>query len=82
MNFIEEPGYIGAFTRDTYPGAIPSGARVVKVRSEQGDANSDGAKATVLGSVGAEGVVLYFVEWDERRGFAVAVASWKLERLQ
>lgn len=82
MNFIEERGYIGAFTRDTAVGAIPSGMRVIKVKSETGDAHGDGACATVLGSFGAEGLLLYFVEWDEKPGFAVAVAAWKIGVLQ
>lgn len=82
MNFVEEPGYIGAFTRETYPGAIPAGARVVKVQSEEGDANINGAAATVLGSIGHENVVLYFVEWDAKPGYAVAVAAFKLQAVQ
>lgn len=81
MNIIEEPGYIGAFTRDTFPGAIPSGRRVVKVKSEDGDAHDIGARATILGSIGDGNILLYFVEWDARPNYAVAVAAWKIEEL-
>lgn len=81
MNIVEEPGYIGAFTRDTFPGAIPSGRRVIKVKREAGDPRDIGARATVLGSIGHEHILLYFVEWDDKPGYAIAVAAWKLEEL-
>lgn len=80
MNLVEEPGYIGAFTRDTAPGAIASGERVVKIESEKGDAHDVGAGATVLGSISGGGLLLYFVEWDAKPGYAVAVAAWKVGR--
>jgi hypothetical protein len=77
------PGYIGAFTRETAPGAIPSGARVRKVNSEPGDGHKDGSVGTVLGSMSHPevhgGAVFYFVEWDTRPRMAVSVMGFKVE---
>lgn len=46
--------------------AMKAGTRVVKVRSEPGDAHADGAKATVVRSICADGFVFgYFIVWDD-----------------
>ncbi|HSJ40318.1 MAG TPA: hypothetical protein VK955_04620 [Xanthobacteraceae bacterium] len=75
-----EPGWVGAFTRETAAGAIPSGSRCRKVNSEAGDANPDGARGTILGSIRAPGLtaLFYYVEWDATPRLAVAVAGWKI----
>lgn len=75
-----EDGWIGAFTRSAAPGAIPSGVRVVKVRSEPGDFNKLGARGMILGSITAQGLLCYFIEWDDAPRRAVAVIGWKLAR--
>ena len=58
------------------PGAWPSGTRVMKINSGQGDGHQDGALATVLGShqLGQHGLG-YCVEWDDRPGMPV----WTIE---
>lgn len=88
--FREEPGYVGAFTRENAPGALPAGSRIRKAHSEDGD--SMPAPGTVLGSfsdghsfdrpglVGADFV--YFVEWDRRPFYAVAISNRKIEPLE
>jgi hypothetical protein len=88
MRNLERDGYLGVFTRDSEPGAIPNGARIVKVKSEVGDANPVGTLGTVLGSIRAPaevgrrfpGVVyFYFVEWDSMPRMAVGVFNTKIE---
>lgn len=49
--FTEEPGMVGAFTREQAPGAIPNGTRIVKHYAEAWDANPVGAHGVVLGSM-------------------------------
>jgi hypothetical protein len=84
-----QPGYIGVFTRGTAPGAIPNGARIVKVKTEPGDYNPIGALGTVLGSMRPPAEVrrlfpdvlyFYFVEWDAMPGTAVGVMSTKIDK--
>jgi hypothetical protein len=60
------PGWRGMFTTNEYPGAYPNGTRVIKVKTEPGDAHPVGARATVLGSMGQATMdeIGYFVEWD------------------
>jgi hypothetical protein len=59
MNIVRnEPGWLGGFTRNQAPGAIPNGSRVRKVRSEQNDPHPVGALATVLGSLGPAGAIV------------------------
>lgn len=76
-------GWTGGFTRETYPGALPSGTRIVKVRTEPGDLVPIGANGTVLGSVGHSSLkdIAYFVEWDDRPKHAVATIDWKIAPL-
>ena len=77
----EHPGYIGMFSRDTYPGAMPPGTRIRKVSSEVGDGHPDGSLGTVLGSIGAEGLGWgYFIEWDARPKMPVFTMALKVER--
>jgi hypothetical protein len=73
-----EPGWTGAFTRSQADGAIPNGADIVKVRSEDRDAHPTGTPGRVLGSIEHEGVLMYFVEWAPRPRCAVAVVDWKI----
>jgi hypothetical protein len=75
-----EPGWHGAFTREQAPGAMASGSRIVKAKSEEGDAHPVGTTGTVLGSLLAPGQrhIGYFIEWDPSPRTAVFVIGWKL----
>lgn len=79
-----EPGWRGAFTRATAVGAMPSGTRIVKASSEEGDATPDGTPGIVLGSFShpsvQAGIVLYFVEWADKPKQAMAVTEAKVRR--
>lgn len=86
--FHGEPGYVGAFTRDNAEGALPAGTRIQKTNSERGDSMPNGAAGTVLGSyrddfkVEGPGILgadfIYFIEWDARKGYAVATSNRKI----
>jgi hypothetical protein len=78
LGIRNEPGWIGAFTREDSLGAWRAGARIEKVKSEEGDAHPVGDKGTVLGSITHDGQLLYFVEWDDTPRTAVAVIAWKI----
>jgi hypothetical protein len=76
---IEHPGWIGLFTTDTYPGALPNGTRIRKAVDLPGDAHRVGDEGTVLGSYGHPKVGWgYFVEWDDRPRIAVFVEARKV----
>jgi hypothetical protein len=79
------PGYMGAFTRDTATGALPSKTRVRKVNSEPGDGQVNGVMGTVLGSISHPdvlgGATCYFIEWDTRPRMAVSVMGFKVEEV-
>lgn len=81
MNLIDEPGWMGAFTRNEVPTALPNGMRIVKVNSEKNDGTPDGTAGLVLGSFShpeiMEGVVFYFIEWANRPRVAVGCTAWK-----
>jgi hypothetical protein len=81
MTLHTEPGWLGTFTREQYPGAIPNGSRVVKIAMDEKDANPLGTLATVLGSMGHPSMEEpgYFVEWDTMPRVAVFVAPWKIK---
>jgi hypothetical protein len=76
-----ERGWLGAFTRDRAPGALPNGTRVVKANSETGDATPDGQPGVILGSLRAPGraELMYFVEWANKPRAAVATIEWKVK---
>jgi hypothetical protein len=76
---IEEPGWVGRFTRARIKGALPNGTRVVKVAADPGDAHVPGALATILGSFGLPDQFGYFVEWDDAPKHAVFVMANKLK---
>lgn len=78
-----EPGWTGAFTRETYPGSIPNGTRIVKIWMEPGDRHPIGAEGTILGSIGHPKLdnIAYFVEWDTLPRHAVAVIERKISPL-
>jgi hypothetical protein len=86
LNLRNYPGYSGMFTRDQAKGALRNNTRVVKTASDLGDGQPDGSLGTVLGSInGPRELVarfnsryLYFVEWDLRPGYVVAVISRKV----
>jgi hypothetical protein len=70
------------FSPDEAPGALANGTRVRKINSVPTDTHTDGAPATVLGSVGpALGQFGYWVEWDDIPGVPVFIAGERLEEL-
>jgi hypothetical protein len=79
-------GYVGAFTREQAPGAIPNGATVVKQSSEPKDGNSDGAHGIVLGSIYIDEPDprwpdirhVYWVEWENYPRWAATVIDRKV----
>ncbi len=75
------PPYLNLHTRETVPGAWPSGTRVMKIGSTPGDVHRDGDLATVLGSVTRPLVngLGYFVEWDSHPLVAVLVMSHRCQ---
>lgn len=78
MPIQNEPGWTGAFTRHQVLGGWRNGTRIVKVNTEPGDANPDGALGTVLGSLAHQGQVAYFIEWDNAPRVAVGCVGFKL----
>jgi hypothetical protein len=78
-----EPGWVGAFTRQQAKGAWPNGTRVVKIAEDpSGDLSPPGSEGAVLGSVSVpERGVAYFIEWDHQPKHAVVCVGWKLNRL-
>ena len=91
MNFKPEPGWIGIFTRDQAPGAIPNGTKIVKAVREAGDTHDVGARGTVLGSYKSPGGLpgalarikyWYFIEWDDNPKAAVGTVDFKVAILQ
>lgn len=78
----DEPGWIGHFTREQAPGAIPNGTPIIKVEAEDGDANPVGTRGKVLGSIRdprvMDNALLYFLEWDSMPRTAVACIGWKI----
>jgi len=81
-NINNEPGWYGSFTRDQAEGALPNGTPIVKVNSEPNDATPDGTKGSILGSIAAEGLLFYFVEWSSRPRVAIGCMSTKIGVLQ
>lgn len=88
INFTEEPGWVGVFTRNQAEGAIPNGTRIEKSEGEAGDSNPIGATGTVLGSLPApDGMPakfahvkhFYFVEWDNYPKQACGVLDYKIK---
>lgn len=84
-----QPGYTGGFTRSEAVGAVPNGGRIMKQKSEPGDAHPDGSLGTVLGSVDVVSIdpalarryasrFFYFIEWDAAPRVAVGVAGFKV----
>ena len=85
-----EGGWLGVFTRQEVPGAIPNGTPVYKVHSEEGDRTPLGMRGTVLGSLDGDGAqrfynphgdlirFAYFVEWADMPRVAVGVCDWKI----
>lgn len=69
-----------AFTREQAAGAWSNGTRVQKTNSDRADTHRDGALGTVIGSIGAGGLVGYFVEWDDKPGVPVFVAGPRLAK--
>ena len=70
------------FTRDQAPHAMPNGTRIVKAKSEAGDAHVVGDGGRIVGSLQHpdDGRILYFVAWDDMPDKPVGVSDWKLRR--
>lgn len=81
-NIVDEPGWYGSFTRDQAEGALPNGTSIVKANSQPQDATPDGMRGTILGSIANEGLLFYFVEWDNRPKMAIGCMSTKVQVLQ
>jgi hypothetical protein len=78
-DFGHHDGYIGAFSRQSAPGAIPAGTRIKKAWSEPGDTHPVGAEGVVLGSIyQLDHGYAYFVEWDDAPRLAVACVAKKI----
>ncbi|HEY4355982.1 MAG TPA: hypothetical protein VGN16_09565 [Acidobacteriaceae bacterium] len=72
-------GWLGSFTTMQALGAWRNGTRIVKIESENGDANRVGMLGKVLGSIHEkEKGLAYFVEWDSTPKVAVLVVAWKI----
>lgn len=82
VEFIQEEGMFGLFTRHQDDGAIENGRRIFKTNSMEGDATPDGTPGTVLGSVAVDvdGVrqFFYFVEWADKPRYAVGAMGFKI----
>jgi len=87
LEFEKEVGPVAVLSfNGQQEGALPNGARVSKTNSEPGDGHQDGARGTILGSVAdpdnADPEIAkqigYFVEWDDRPGLPVAIASHRI----
>jgi len=73
-----------AFTTQQAKGAMPNGTRIVKVKTEKGDANPVGTKGVIVGSLGHPSLadIGYFVKWDSAPDIPMVVLSWKIAREQ
>lgn len=73
------PGWVGNFTTHNAPGAIQAGGRIIKVAEEPGDTTPLRTGGNVLGSMlHPQRGILYFIEWDDKPRYAVAVIAWKV----
>lgn len=60
-------------------GAMPNGQAIIKVQSEDGDANPVGTRGRVLGSIHDPKLGYgYFVEWETYPGVPVLVKAFKI----
>lgn len=81
LGIRNEPGWVGAFTRNQAREAFPNGTRVYKVKSKPNDIHQDGSTATVLGSIYVPDLgCLYFVEFDSEPRVAVSIAGFRINR--
>lgn len=79
IEFKEHPGYRGCFTDNEALGCWRNGTRIKKCASEPDDATPTGTGGKVLGSINVPGKgAFYFVEWDDRPGYAVGVMAPKI----
>lgn len=77
-----EPGWVGMFTREQAPGALPNGTVIEKATWEAGDAHPIGTRGVVLGSFfpPEHNTLFYFVEWRPKPHMAVGVTAKKIRR--
>lgn len=74
-------GWEGQFTDDQAVGAYPNGTRIEKIRAEANDTLRNGATGTVIGSLRGNGILGYFIEWDNMPRMAVFVGSHRVRRV-
>lgn len=83
---LETTKHGAVFTREQAEGALPNGTRVVKIKAEEGDGHAVGERATVIGSVShpeiMNGIIAYFVSWDDMPNVPVGVVDWKIAALE
>lgn len=70
--------------RNSQAPLLAAGTRVEKIASEPRDGHRDGAKATVVKTMGPipDGKYGYFVEWDDMPGIPVFVAGWRVREIR
>lgn len=89
-----KPGDASVYIPGQADGAIPNGTRIIKNNARPGDSTPEGTLGTVISSLDvprreAEAIFaagksravvkhLYFVEWDDKPGLAVATADDKI----
>ncbi len=62
--------------------SLRRGDLVEKTASEPGDAHPDGARGTILGSMGDNDTgMAYFVGWDDNPGLPVGIASHRIRKV-
>jgi len=65
---------------------FPAGSRVIKVTGEAADAHRVGSKGTVVGALCVPNTdmgiqAMLWVDWDDLPGVPVAIADFKIKRL-
>lgn len=76
------------FTRNEAAGALRNGTRVEKTTTRTGDTHQDGARATVIGSLGPiafEGIPKvfgYWLLWDDTPGVPVFIAGNRVREVK
>lgn len=79
---IELPdGRRAVYTTNEESGALTNGTRIFKTLSEEGDGHPDGSLGTVIGSIAKDGLLAYFVQWDNEpgAGLPVGVAAHRIK---
>ena len=80
LGFKHHDGYETMFPDSQADGAWPNGTTVIKVNAEDGDITKNGMPGIVMGSIGAEGLIMYFIEWQNNLRHVIGCVAGKLER--